>query len=307
MKFTFDKIEERIPNEYGIQRMSSNNKTNGLLVKLFECYSWHYKLTISPDEILNTIACIYSKYVNHNSQKFRDYFTDSPEKKEISISYSGTFNSTPVEYMIFDLLEKVKTVNQSGIFEWLNVNFSTSSASDRTVRDLSVLSSQKDYYDYSISFCCGFPSVELLGTEQDWQFLKETILLMPVLDDEFLTKWRNDLVWLVESMLLGDEDFWQSGITRVPYGSGGQADYQGWVLILNPFNEGMNILTKNIKEKDILDLGVDIDVDIDDNGNKFKIKFVGGPTSIKFEDSFKVQNVIKVFKHEQGTMVEISR
>lgn len=301
MKFVFEKVKERLPSKSIIYRTCNLNNTNTLLIKLFECYSYHYRLTLSPDEILNTVACIYSKYINYYSEKFRRYFTDSDEKKDIHLVYGGDFHTTNKNMLILDLLDKVKDVSRSPLFEWLNVNFSTSKPQDSTLRALSILSSQKSYYQYSMTFCCGFPSVELLGTPEDWSFLINTLMLMPTLDDPFLIEWKSRLVWLVTKMISGEEEFWQSGITRVPYGSGGQADYQGWVLILNPFNENMDILTESIEEKDILNLEIDIDLNIDNNGDKFVAKFLGRSV-IEFDESFKVESVIEVINESNQSI-----
>lgn len=290
MKFIFDKIEENTPNQYSIEDVTGDKTGNPLLTKLMKCYSRHYALTLTPDEILNNIACIYSKYVLHYAERFRSHFVSHVDKKELNILMGGEWIPETHPMILQGLIEKVREDSQNPAFDWFNVAFSTTKSSDVAVRYLAVLSSQKAYYKYSCTFCCGFPSVELLGTLEDWGFLYETIGEMPTLDDEFLLNWKNDLLKLVRSMVYGKEEFWQSGITRVPYGSGGQADYQGWILLLNPFNENMDILKTTIKETDFLNLELNIDVHINNNGDEFDVNIVGGPTKLIYDGTFKVEN-----------------
>lgn len=298
MKLVFSAVEERIANNYlmGIIHRSYNN---GLVNKLINCYSYHLPLQITPDEILNNILCVYAKYVNFNAEKFRAQFVTHEGKKPLTYVSGGSYDDSRVPEIVSGLVTLIEKDQGSNICSWGNVNFSTTTDSDKLVRMLSSLYSQGKYYEYHSMFCCGYPSVELLGTLEDWKLLLETITKMPSLDD-FTIEYKLKLFTTVMNMLgsfdgsdmPSSEEFWQSCVTKLAYGSGGEADYIGWMLIFNPINEKGEGVINLLKEKDFLDLNLEVPVNVNDNGNEFKIMLRGGPSGNKIEN-----NIVSVKNH----------
>lgn len=295
MKRVFSKIEEGQANDY-LKRRLQKEFNNGLVNKLINCYSWHLPLKLSPDEILNNVLSIYGKYINLNPEKFRDQFVSHEGKKKLILKLGGFYRDDRVQEIMSSLIDLMNKDQGNNVCSWGMVNFTTTKQEDVFIRSLSTLHSQKAYYEYSCVLCCGFPSVELLGTKEDWDLLQSTLQSMPELD-EFIAGWKNKLLSIITQMRAMEEDFWQSAITKHPYGSGSQADYSGWAIAFNPFNEKGSPVTNLLKEKDFLNLTIDIDVNIDDNGDEFQIKVIGGPTHLEFSgnDVF-VKNQIEIKK-----------
>ncbi len=106
----------------------------------------------------------------------------------------------------------------------------------------------KNFFSYGMTTFCGFPSVVLEGTKNDWQILRQNaeLLITTRCTDEFAQWWMPSLLPLLEKFneeyekgangAAGDDRFWNSfvkigGIS----GSGDMTWFNGWINILFPF------------------------------------------------------------------------
>ena len=286
MKVIFP-VKQEIANDY-----FNKSNTNGLFYKIAISYSRHYALTLTPDEVLNNIACVYGKYINMNAERLREKIVSHDGKKELRVYLT---KASEVSWMIRGIAALVKKLEddvETNIVSWAQCKFSTTEESDILVRGLAGLHAAKEYYEYGITLCCGLPSVELLGTQEDWSMLMNVIKEMPTLDDDFLTRWKSQLLITLSKMMSLDEVFWQSCVTVHPYGSGSQANYGGWATVFNPFNENGDEVTV-VKEKDMLNLSLDIKINVDDNGYEYILNVSGGPNkAVACDDVLSVRNAL---------------
>jgi len=274
----FENIETREITDYQKGYSNRMKNSNGLY-KLLKCgYSWHIPIEIRPDDILNNVTCIWAKYIVGNAEKFRDFFVDHEGKKKLTYCSDGSYSENRMPEFMAGLISLIKEDQSKDNMSWATADFTTTSDTDKFVRSTAMLASQKEYYEYGICLACGFPSITLLGTKKDWLKLLDSIVDMPALDQE-LSLWRDDLYAVVKKMQTDSEDFWQSCLTRHPYGSGSQAKIEGWITVFNPINENCDWISI-IDDKDVLNLTADFDLAIDDNGNKFDLKIESGPTQI---------------------------
>lgn len=291
MKFMFP-VEQKPLTEWMIKDVAKIQKSNGLFRLLEAGYSWHQPIFISPDDVANNIACIWSKYVFLNAEKFRDQFVKHDGKKVLEYRAGGTYSQKRMPEFMDGLARLMSADQENDNLSWMNYSSSITMPTDKFIRSVAKLASQKAYYQYEACLSCGFPSVELGGTEEDWQGVLNFIMSMPPLD-KFLMAWQLRLYSTVDQMILGKEDFWQRCLTSERYGSGGQVDRSGWILEFNPIDESGQPL-KVVKNKDILDLTVDFDLKINDNGNKFMTNVSAGPTQVSIGDYMTVQNFFHI-------------
>jgi hypothetical protein len=292
MKFTFP-IKQDPVKDWMIKDIAKIQKSNGLFRLLEAGYSWHQPIFISPDDVANNICCIWSKYVFLNAEKFRDEFVKHSGKKELVYRAGGTYSQERMPEFMDGLarLMSADTVLTDG-FDWMDYSSSITMPTDKFIRSVAKLASQKAYYQYEAELMCGFPSVELGGTEEDWQAVLDLIMSMPPID-KFLMAWQLRLYSTVDQMISGKEDFWQRCLTSERYGSGGQQNRSGWILEFNPIDESGQPL-KVVKNKDILDLTVDFDLKVNDNGNEFMAHIAAGPTQVAIGDHMTVQNFFHI-------------
>lgn len=291
MKFMFP-VEQKPLSEWAIKNIAKIQKSNGLFRLLEAGYSWHQPIFISPDDVANNIACIWSKYVFLNAEKFRDQFVKHDGKKELVYRAGGTYNQERMPEFMDGLAGLISSDQENDNLSWMKYESTITMPTDKLIRSVAKLASQKAYYQYEACLMCGFPSVELGGTEQDWQGVLDFIMSMPPLD-KFLMAWQLRLYTTVDQMISGKEDFWQRCLTSERYGSGGQVDRSGWILEFNPIDESGQPL-RVVKNKDILDLTVDFDLKINDNGHEFMTNVSAGPTQVTIGDYMTVQNFFHI-------------
>ena len=112
------------------------------------------------------------------------------------------------------------------------------------------MDAMSEFFDYTIVTKCGFPSVTLEGTQDDWVKLKQNAqnLLNNRCSKDFAQRWGGSLIPLLEKIANeykkresdqeADEKFWNSMIKiGGQQGSGGKNWYNGWINILFPFIE----------------------------------------------------------------------
>lgn len=120
---------------------------------------------------------------------------------------------------------------------WLTPRFSTTTATDKDVCSIMMMSSMQKYYSYIGYFLCGVPKVTLLGTPEDYaNLVKKTDFL---LEFEELKVWHSVLKPVLEQFhatSLGnvDADFWSRIATFIPMGSGGEQVVSGWISVFCP-------------------------------------------------------------------------
>ncbi|MBD3350020.1 MAG: DUF4419 domain-containing protein [Candidatus Lokiarchaeota archaeon] len=289
--------EQEVSNETIKNSIIRSKYKNGLFIALYFGYSYHVPIGIRPDDILNNVASIWSKYILLNAEKFRDFFVGYAGKKELIYYSGGSYSDYRMPEFLNGLIDLIVKDQEDDKILWsINSNFTTTELNDKMVRAASTLASQKEYYEYGVSLLCGFSEVVLEGTEEDWNNLILAIENMPCPDDS-LVSWRLNITHVIKNMIEGNEDFWQSCVVKHPYGSGGQSKKDGWITIFNPINENGDWITQ-IEDKDILDLTSDFDININDNGQEFTVKAVSGPVSVKLFDRLSVLNKTRfVRKH----------
>lgn len=287
MKFIFP-VEKNLT----VHKIKGNN---GLFNILYNGYSKHIPIKIRPDDILNNISSIWAKYVICHAEKFRSLFVDHEGKKTLSYISGGTYSDERMPEFMNGLLDLILKDQKTDRISWaLNRQFSTTNFDDKIIRSSAILASQKEYYNYECVLMCGFSEVTLDGTEDDWKNLILFISEMFALDEK-VEEWKNNIISVINNMLTGSEDFWQSCVTLKSYGSGSQTEKTGWIKVFNPINEKGEWI--NCIKDSILDLENIFDVHVNDNGNEFDIKVRSGPISYSFiDDVLSVKNKFHVHK-----------
>jgi hypothetical protein len=95
----------------------------------------------------------------------------------------------------------------------------------QTVGALCLMSSMQQYFSYSVSLCCGLPSVTLKGTLEDWNLLRSKAERLKEFGQPELTEWYSVLSPVLDQFVRSyegdvDRDFWNRICTQKGGGSG---------------------------------------------------------------------------------------
>jgi len=106
----------------------------------------------------------------------------------------------------------------------------------------------KNFFDFKMRTCCGFPSITLEGTDQDWQTLRKNTksLIENRCTKDMSTWWLASLMPLLDKICnerdniknskTVDSEFWNNMIKRGSTGGSGSITwFSGWINILFPF------------------------------------------------------------------------
>ena len=227
----------------------------GLFSAIITSYNYHWKLRTSPDDwwfcVIKQVACAIDK--NAEKESVRKMFVDHEGKKTIEVVVPDTSIYTVDYSWFFDQMAKrmQENVKVPEFVDGMTADFSTTTAVQKIVSQITLMYSVKEYFQYKMVLACGIPAVEMLGTEDDWSKLQSKLkvlrtLLEPIENDLGLSSEWWDLVEKVFRELLAtyqgrpDKEWWSHIISyEESFGSGGQKRYRGWIT---DYLEGTNQL-----------------------------------------------------------------
>jgi len=121
-------------------------------------------------------------------------------------------------------------------------DFTTSTLTHKIVANIAIMSSVQEYFTYTGSILCGIPKVEMKGSEEDWQKLRDKVNALfqyfpiDVQDAIGEQKWWPKVKTIVNNLLQTykgnpDKEWWSKIITKVGGGGcGGPPKFDGWFL-----------------------------------------------------------------------------
>jgi hypothetical protein len=131
----------------------------------------------------------------------------------------------------------------------LSPAFSETSSVENIALKITVMDITKSFFSFKCSTMCGFPSVIMEGTSEDWQLLRRSAeaLIKNRCQPKFAETWCAALLpvldLFVQEYILGiagegepNEQFWNSMCKRGgTSGSGARSWYNGWINIFFPY------------------------------------------------------------------------
>ena len=187
---------------------------------LGHCWQAHYGAIISPTILWNMVLSNLAFEVNKYPGKYRKYFTDSEDKKEILVNQAG--NLIDVKLLMLGVCGKMPTTIINECFPVFTTDTEKSIIANYTA----FLDMVSPYYNYSM-YCCGIPKVKILGTEEDWKLFADKCMKILEIIPEFDA--YLDIVRLrVLSIVMGTADYSQL-FSLERCGSGSQVEVEGWI------------------------------------------------------------------------------
>lgn len=212
-------------------------------------YLNHFPIVISPNIFWLMILQGFSRHmeINDNSKRLRYKFVDFEGKKDIEIETGlNLFMASDEQWnlIIKKLLnETLKNINiDKTILETLNKNFSTSTKEAEVANNVTILSSFKKYFVYTIGGTCGIPEISIEGTIEDWKLLKEKIIEIGNLDEEIVF-WTDELKDIVQKIIetletkKPDINFYKNIVENTDKSTECKPDIiNGWIIKFIPYD-----------------------------------------------------------------------
>ncbi|XP_066927517.1 uncharacterized protein [Clytia hemisphaerica] len=266
----------------------------GLLGAVLEAYNHHWNLKISPDDFWIPVAIRVGRKINDNAKedKVRDFFVDFEGKKEIVIE-SGASTIYQVDYiwLFEEFSQNIKNLIKKPEYnDLMTASFSTSTPITKIASQINIMSSLQEYFEFTCVLGCGIKGVEMTGNKEDWKSLitkidKLTELLSPLEDVLKLSGWLKVVRGVYEKLLATfegtpDKNWWSKIISKVPFGSGSQKQYEGWIV---QFLEGKpSVQTLSAMQSSITSVPMKITYDQNCEGEQSAL--VAGPVGFTIEE-----------------------
>lgn len=138
----------------------------GLIHYVFAAWREEYGVVLSPDMLYFTIISEIKNHIIENPSKFRDIFTPSNDKQDLVI----------VGLTIDKLVEKIGEVVPCKEFFQLvtDTTFNTAPEHFKQVMGITFADAGTPYYNYGTTKC-GIPKICILGNEQEWKKLLQSV------------------------------------------------------------------------------------------------------------------------------------
>ena len=221
---------------------------SGLVSTLLDAYAQHHELLLRPDDVWQAIITQLNFYVNGGrAERLREYFVNFEGQRELRIETCCSVESVDYGALAREFTELIAAnVNDPTLVDWTVPSFSTSTHTDRVVASVTLMSTLRAYFRYTISIVCGYPRVTLLGTAADWALLRSKIdrLFEFDLDEGLMSRWHALLAPVLDEMArtaAGEParvDWW-GGVAQeetVSAGCTSETYFNGWVIALMPFD-----------------------------------------------------------------------
>ena len=183
------------------------DKNNMLARAVHAAFYEHHPLRLSPDVIWLTIVQGFANHVNQNAEELRSLFVSFEGKEEIVVSRPEFVKGSPNnDWMgVFpEFSAKIEGYIGSKTRQMLECTFSTTTILEKTVSHIVLMDSVKAYFKYVAVCGCGIPYIELSGTSEDWQSIRNRVVEFEKFD---LAWWVQELLPILDQFVLASKGY----------------------------------------------------------------------------------------------------
>lgn len=154
-------------------------------------FNYHKPIIISPDHIWLLVCQGFANHVNHSPEELRHFFVNFEGKNELTVRRDDFVKGkeNPWEKIFPEFAKQIKEQVGDPV-DILVADFSTTDIIEKTAFQITLMSTFKVYFDCILRTLCGFPSITIEGTPEDWQDILQRAKLLREYDLEW---WIDEL------------------------------------------------------------------------------------------------------------------
>ena len=193
---------------FGQEKQILFDQDSGFFSAILTCYNNHWYLEMGPHDwwivVNHRIASALEKHGKIDA--VRKYFVNHEGKKELIVSLQSMSN-VDYSWLFEQFLAGIKTyINHPDYVDLMQADFSTTSAQQLIVSQISLMASVKNYFSYGCQTECGIPGLQMRGTQSDWEKLIEKLNLLeqqlqPIIKYLELQLWFTSTKLIFENLL----------------------------------------------------------------------------------------------------------
>lgn len=214
---------------------------NGFVHTVLNAFQQDQHLELRPDDVWLSILSQLGFFINGRADALRQFFVRHQGQMAVEVDMRPyELHNVNVDIFVERMTALVKSqMTDPAVAEWILPQFSTTTQTDRTVASMMFMGAMQQYFKYRMRIGCGFPSVTLHGTKEDWELIRRCVSRFGDLGEfDGLAEWIACLDRVLQGVIAGfdrpdaDEvrDFWMraahAGGARA---SGGVVTLSGWL------------------------------------------------------------------------------
>jgi len=219
--------------------------THGVLDAALLAFNYHKPLLLKPSHFWLMVVQGVAVHVKANAEKLRGQWVKHEGLKTLTVIDRGGNDLLDWTRTILKFVEQIRANTVKGVVELLSPPFSTITFNEVMACELSTMDIVQRYFNFHRVTRCGYPSITLDGTPEDWDLLHAHSLRL--VKEKCLPAWASQWCSALDSVLSRiaaasrrgapvDVDFWQSMCKRGGMqGSGGWSWVNGWINVFLPF------------------------------------------------------------------------
>ena len=227
----------------------SNLEGHPVLKGYYQSYVNHMPVSINADILWMLIVQGFSRHIDQNAESLRNKFVDFDGKKALFVDGDELtieeITQEGWERTFREFVEKIKENAGETMIKLMTPSFSTTTPTIQVSSQIAIMSCFKNYFKF-IRFYggCGFPYINLEGTLNDYEQLKNKVEKLMGFD---IDDWIKELIIIIDKIIETkkgkiDVNFWKNMIinkeTVEPRGSGELTkvnNIDGWLLNFYPY------------------------------------------------------------------------
>lgn len=228
--------------------------SHGFIAAATAAFAKHYPLSIRPQHFWLMILQGTAVHVRLNAEEVREKWVAHEGKKELEVRCDefslGSKNNwaSVVDGKPDCFSAQIDRNVIAGVADDLAPTFTDTSSVENIALKITAMDVTQSFFSFKCSTMCGFPSVIMEGSLEDWKLLrtKAEALIRNRCQQELSHSWCLSLLPLLEKLVdeyskgveggVPDEQFWNSMCKRGgTSGSGARTWYNGWINIFFPY------------------------------------------------------------------------
>jgi len=209
-----------------------------LLAAVYQAYSLHKPLVLSPDSLWLTISQGVAHHMAIHGERLRNRLVAHSDRLELRFESQGWVAGTP-ENPWSEAFEswsaQIRDHVGAQVHDALICDFSTTTAVEKAASQVVMLDIFQKYFRYVMVCICGIPEITLRGEPSDWERLATKIDALEVFDMPWWLEHLRPLAAQFVRASNGDVDpeHWKN-ICKLESAYGGHL-VNGWVAKLFPY------------------------------------------------------------------------
>ncbi len=154
----------------------------GFFEAVLAAYNNHWTLRTCPEDWWCCIVQKVARAVDDHSklESVRKFFVNHDGKIKLTVHVEST-SVYGVDYSWFfdQMTQQINdNIKVPKYVDTMTADFSCTSADQRIISQIAVMTSMQEFFEYWMVLDCGIPSLEMLGQKSDWENLVEKFELL---------------------------------------------------------------------------------------------------------------------------------